>query len=228
MIKKNIPNAITLLNLFIGCSALAYIFVGAADAIVVTYFVLAALCCDFADGAVARALNVHSELGKQLDSLADMVSFGVVPGALFFHLLYAGVAANFWLALPAFLVTVFSGLRLAVFNIDTRQSDVFIGLATPASTTFVVGLYYLIQKYEWARLANVYLYLIIAVLSLLLVAPVPMFSNKFKGSAWRGNEIRYAFMGIALVSLAIFQVATFAPLIILYICLSLIINILNK
>ena len=228
MIKKNIPNVITLLNLLIGCSALAYIFVGAADATVVTYFVLAALFCDFADGAVARALNVHSELGKQLDSLADLVSFGVVPGALFFHLLYVGEAANFWLALPAFSITVFSGLRLAMFNIDTRQSDVFIGLATPASTTFVVGLYYLIQKYEWARFANIYLYLIIIVLSLLLVAPLPMFSNKFKGSAWRGNEVRYAFMGISLVSLAVFQVAAFAPLIILYICLSLTIRLLYK
>lgn len=228
MIKKYIPNSITLLNLFIGCTAIAYVLTGAADATTLTGLVLAALFCDFADGAVARGLGVHSELGKQLDSLADMVSFGVLPSVLVFHLLYAGDTARFWLALPAFLIAVFSGLRLAMFNIDTRQSETFIGLATPASTTFVVGLFYMMKTYEWAKIDSLYLYIIIIVISLLLVAPIPMFSNKFKGSAWRGNEVRYLFMAISLSSLAIFKIAAFAPLIILYILISLLINSLAK
>ena len=144
--KKNIPNIITSINLFCGCCALACVFYGRFFSAFLFLFVGA--WADYLDGFVARSLKVKSELGKQLDSLADMVSFGVVPGAIVYMLLVRGMTKNFegfpqyliLAGLPAFLITVFAAVRLAKFNIDTRQSENFIGLNTPACTIFYSGI----------------------------------------------------------------------------------------
>ena len=139
MIKKNIPNVITLFNVFFGCCAV----VATMDykPHLAIWFIFAAAICDFADGLVARSLQVHSPLGKELDSLADMISFGLVPGVIMFKMLYIGTQHNYILSSMGFIVTIFSALRLAIFNVDTRQSEVFIGLATPASTVLVAGVW---------------------------------------------------------------------------------------
>ena len=216
--KQHIPNLITLCNLFCGTCAIACIFLGYWEAIFPLIFM--ALLFDFADGFVARALNVHSDLGKQLDSLADMVSFGVVPGCMLFNMLYTANYNSIYWGAPGFVVTLFSAVRLAKFNLDTRQSDVFIGLATPACTTFVLGLWIIAKGgYTWAGQSG-FLYCMIPVLSYLLVAEIPMFSNKFKGMQWKQNEIRYLFALLTVLSLAIFGTFAFAPLVALYVLTS--------
>ncbi len=182
--KKHIPNSITLLNLFCGCAALVYIFSGRYTEGAI--FVALGLLADFLDGAVARALGVSSPLGVQLDSLADMVSFGVVPGAIMFQLLRGDVGSGrlelVWSAMPAFFLTLFSCLRLAKFNLDTRQSDSFIGLATPANTIFFVGMMLAERDMPYAFHTWVYdpltLYVLTAAFSYFLVAEIPMFSFK--------------------------------------------------
>ncbi len=229
--KKNIPHIITSVNLFCGCCALACIFYNQFFQAFIFLFIGA--WADYLDGMVARTLKVKSLLGKQLDSLADMVSFGVVPGAIIYMLLVRGMTKNFvefpqyliLAGLPAFLITVFAALRLAKFNIDTRQSENFIGLNTPSCTIFTVGLM-LIYHYDSYGLRelviNPYLlYPTILVLSYLLIAEIPMFSFKFKEFKWAGNEIRFIFAIIALIFLIIFKEAAFSLIIVLYILFAL-------
>ncbi|MFK8104901.1 MAG: phosphatidylcholine/phosphatidylserine synthase [Saprospiraceae bacterium] len=226
--KKYIPNSITLLNLFFGCCALVSIF----NQQYFSTFVFLALggLADYADGMIARLLKVHSTLGKELDSMADMVSFGVAPGAILYVLLSLSFptaeAAICYPALPAFLVSMFAGLRLARFNLDTRQTEDFIGLNTPSSTMFVVGLMLIYANdslglAEWV-IQPVFLYIVIAVLSFLLVAELPMFGFKFKGLHWKGNEIRWSFIVLSLILVVFLKEAAFALIIFLYILLALI------
>ncbi|MCB0663026.1 MAG: CDP-alcohol phosphatidyltransferase family protein, partial [Saprospiraceae bacterium] len=132
-----LPNLITLLNLFFGCLAAISILNGAYYLGII--FSLAGGLADFLDGMVARLLNVQSNIGKELDSLADMVSFGFVPGIIFYKLIslnlpWPGLSVINWYAVPAFLITMFSALRLAKFNLDNRQTESFIGMPTPAAT----------------------------------------------------------------------------------------------
>ena len=218
MIKTNIPNAITLCNVFFGSCALVAVMDYRPDWAI--WLIFAAGLCDFADGLVARWLGVHSELGKQLDSLADMISFGLVPGAVMFKMIYVGTQHSYALASIGFLVTVFSALRLAIFNLDTRQSDAFIGLATPASTMLVMGTWMWVEHYFcYFKYQNIFMIMAVVV-SALLVAPIPMFSNKFKGSSFKGNELRYAFMVISLVGISVFHRFAFAPIVLLYLAIS--------
>ncbi len=208
-----IPNTLTLSNLFCGCMCLICIFTRQID--LLPLFFGLALLMDYVDGFVARALKVSSDLGKELDSLADMVSFGLVPGALFYMLLNKTQAvehANFaelntlW-GLAGFLITLFSCLRLAKFNLDDRQADSFIGLNTPSCTTFVMGIS-LCANYNIYGLepfiSNFYLLLgLVLVLSYLLISEIPMFSFKFKSLDWRTNRFRFAFIAWVLLSLAL-------------------------
>ena len=228
--KKYIPNAITLVNLFCGCCALISVF--NEMYIAVFCFLFVGGLADYADGFVARALGVHSILGKELDSLADMVSFGVVPGAILYSLLsnHPMTEAYFFdqinlMALPAFLITLFSCLRLAKFNLDTRQSEDFIGLNTPSVTMFVTGLMLIYHLDSFGMGDLVYhpyfLYPLILILSYLLVAELPMFSMKFKGMKWAGNERRIIFLILAFTSLFFLREVSFSLMIFLYVLFSL-------
>jgi CDP-diacylglycerol--serine O-phosphatidyltransferase len=223
---RQIPNALTLLNVFFGCCALVCIF--KLQFTSAAWFILGSNIADFFDGASARWLRVPSEMGKELDSLADMVSFGVVPGAILYQLLckhYPSESAPNWAAMPAFIVTCFSCYRLAKFNLDTRQTEGFIGMATPSSTIFCTGLMLLSESNTlgWGEilLRPQTLYGLIILLSYLLISEIPMFSLKIKGFGWKGNEIRWTFLGIAVGLLCGLHEIAFAPIIIVYVLLNL-------
>ena len=247
-VKQHIPNFITLLNLFCGCAAiinvLDYQFVAAF------WFLFAAGWFDFADGLVARLLNVSSEHGKELDSLADMVSFGAAPAMIYYSLLFinfhpAPAAAPLdlelttllptdgfapvswsWYAAPALLVAMFSGLRLAKFNLDTRQSENFIGVATPTSTVFATGimLIYALDPFGWSAyaLSPWLLYPAVLVFSYLLVSEHPMFSFKIKGLRWAGNETRIIFAVLAVLLLIALRTAAFPFIVGVYLVINLV------
>lgn len=236
MLKKNIPNAITLLNLIFGCCALVSILEG--NFVTGFWFILAAVAADYADGLVARLLGVHSELGKELDSIADTVSFGVVPGAIYYQLLLLALGQSeaesvVVAAVPGFVVSAFSGLRLAKFNLDTRQTDGFIGLPTPSSTMFTAGLMliYALDSYgmgPWVVASSWGLYGIIALQSYLLVAEIPMFALKFKSFGWAGNEIKFIFGTIGVLLLALTQEVAFSAVVVLYVAFSIIQQMANR
>ncbi len=228
--KAWIPNFVTLLNLFCGCAALICILDLRFDP--AFWFLFAAGWFDFADGLVARALHVSSEHGKELDSLADMVSFGVVPAVIYYVLLLLSndaAPANApiswsWTAAPALLVALFSALRLAKFNLDTRQSENFMGVATPTSTVYATGLMLIVATNEdWAPyvLNPLVLYSSILGMSYLLVSEHPMFSFKLKGLGWKGNETKYIFAALATGLLIVLWTAAFPFIVVAYIILNL-------
>lgn len=231
--RSQIPNAITLLNLFCGCAAIINIL--DHQFIYAFWLLFAAGLFDFADGLVARLLNVQSEHGKELDSLADMVSFGAVPGVIYYTLLFIGnspapAAAPpitwSWYAAPGLIVVLFSALRLAKFNLDTRQTENFMGVATPTSTVFATGimLIYALNPFGWAAwaLSPYVLYPAIVIFSYLLVSEHPMFSFKIKGARWAGNETRIIFAVLALVLLAALRTAAFPFIVGVYLILNLV------
>ncbi|GAA3978539.1 CDP-alcohol phosphatidyltransferase family protein [Hymenobacter antarcticus] len=223
--KKHLPNAVTCLNLLCGCLALTNIFAGRLE--VGAWFVAAAAAADFADGLLARALRVSSAIGKDLDSLADMVSFGVVPGAIFFQLLTRGVSPGGlpeWVPYIGFLVSIFSALRLAKFNNDTRQTTSFIGLPTPACTLVVASLP-LILAYDQFGIASIILspWLLLGLtvlLSGLLVAELPLFALKFKNLRWADNRRRFLFLLLAAGLLLVLKAAAVPLVVLLYVLLS--------
>ncbi|TPG60196.1 CDP-alcohol phosphatidyltransferase family protein [Hymenobacter nivis] len=230
--KKHIPNALTCLNLLCGCVALTFIFAPSGPNLVVgAYFVGLAAVADFLDGLVARALRVSSPIGKDLDSLADMVSFGVVPGAMLFQLFRTTLAPGALVYLPyaAFIVTIFSALRLAKFNNDTRQTNSFIGLPTPACTLVVASLPLILAANAGAPTAinnlilNPWALLALTVLlSGLLVAELPLFALKFKSFGLVGNRQRYLFLALA-AGLTLWLHAAAVPLVVLlYVGLSVV------
>lgn len=225
--KNWIPNSITLLNLFCGTTAIIalldeQLLLGAA-------LLLAAAVADFFDGLVARLLRVAGPMGKELDSLADMVSFGVAPGIILYAIYRQGLgvpALLIWSGLPLLIVALFSAIRLAKFNLDDRQTDSFIGLPTPAATLFVVGLLLIYEQdsFGLGRFIQqpAVLFASAITLSALLVAELPMFSLKFKHFRWQGNQIRYIFAAIALLFGLLLQEAAIAPLLLVYIIINLI------
>ena len=229
--KRHLPNAVTCLNLLCGCLALTNIFAGRLE--VGAWFVAAAALADFADGLLARALRVSSAIGKDLDSLADMVSFGVVPGAILGSLLAKSVAgggytgpAGLWEWVPyvGFLVTIFSALRLAKFNNDTRQTTSFIGLPTPACTLVVASLPLILSHDNFGLrevVLNPWLLLGLTVLlSGLLVAELPLFALKFKSLRWADNRRRFIFMLLAAGLLLVLRAAAVPLVVLLYVLLS--------
>ena len=203
-IIKHIPNTITSMNLLCGLMGVIFTFKGELDT--AFYLMLAGAACDFCDGLAARALKSYSELGKQLDSLADMVSFGTLPALLMHKLMIMNVGDCFWSYIPL-LIAVFSALRLAKFNIDERQSDNFIGLATPACA-IICGSYacYVINQpgsmmQAWA-MCPWFIPAVSLILCGLLVSEIPMFSMKFKKSSagTAAHRQRIIFLVIALAS----------------------------
>ena len=225
-ITRHIPNTVTCCNLLSGCVAIVMAHQGCYQA-ALGFIVLGAIF-DFFDGLLARALKAYSPLGKELDSLADDVTFGVAPAMMLFSLMHE-VALPAWLApvaglLPyaAFLIAAFSALRLAKFNIDTRQTTSFIGLPTPANALFwgslIVGAHdFLVAD----TLAFLYLIILVLLTSWLLVAEIPMFSLKFKNLSWRDNKVQFIFL-LGCIPLVLFlQLAGLAAVIIWYALLSL-------
>jgi CDP-diacylglycerol--serine O-phosphatidyltransferase len=226
-----IPNAITLINLLAGSGVILCLLYGHLEP--ATWLVGVCVLADFLDGAVARALRAHSLLGKQLDSLADMVAFGVVPGIMMYGLIAASwnqgkwPADVFFSALPGLLLTVFAALRLGKFNIDERQgTGGFIGLPTPACTILVTGLLLIFHNIdsEWVRqfFQPWLLYGLTAALCWLMVAEIPMLALKFKNFGWAGNEIKYIFVLISLVLLIVLKEAAPALIIVIYAALSVV------
>lgn len=225
MLRKNIPNGITALNLLLG--ALAIVLLLNREYSSACWLIAAAGLADFLDGLAARALKVKSALGGQLDSLADMVSFGLVPGIIYYQLLgdAYGVEGFQWLAVPAFLVTISSAFRLAIFNLDDRQAFGFIGLPTPANTLLALGVLLSIQENSLGWGASLgspfFLYPFILVSSWLLVANIPLFSLKFKSFGWEGNEIRIIFVLSSAILLLLLREFGLVAVIALYLLLSL-------
>ncbi len=204
--KKHIPNTITCCNLVCGCIATTYAITG-SPAMALLFIILGAVF-DFFDGMSARLLHVSSEIGKELDSLADDVTFGVAPASIIFYELqvidYPGAIECLRPVLPyvAFVVAAFSALRLAKFNLDTRQTTSFIGLPTPANALFwsslLVGFGQTLEQYSWFMPLVV---VGIFVSSWLLIAEIPMFALKFKHWGFKGNEIKYCFVIFSALAL---------------------------
>jgi CDP-diacylglycerol--serine O-phosphatidyltransferase len=197
-IKSHIPNAITLINLAVG--VIGIIFVLQGELFSAAYFILLAAFFDFVDGFAARILRVQSELGKQLDSLADVVSFGVLPGVILFTMVKENSTSEI---LPYFtlIVPVFSAYRLAKFNLDTRQSDQFIGLPTPANALLISTLPQLALHFTaLGEMINtpVFLVILAVISSFLLVAEIPLIALKFKTFEFSENRFRYILLLLAL------------------------------
>lgn len=255
-IKKHIPNSLTCANLFCGCIGIKFAFEGAL--ILSAYLIALAAVFDFFDGFAARLLNAKSPIGKDLDSLADMVTFGLLPGVILFKMMTVAIAIHGWQGpineayIPyfAFVLTIFSALRLAKFNIDVRQSESFIGVPTPAITLLVASFPMIMNNPDIHNdgslgnsitnlsraisyapnfadnlLLNIYLLLGLTVLfSYLLIAELPLFALKFKNFGWPDNKIRYVFIISCLLLLIIFKFAAVPLIIILYVALSVVNN----
>lgn len=228
--RKHIPNTITCLNLFSGCLACLAAMEG--NFLLAFLLVMLAAVFDFFDGMAARVLKAYSAIGKELDSLADMVSFGVAPGfAVFFALQPIAESLPLATYIPypyiAFLIPVFSALRLAKFNVDERQTTSFIGMPTPANAMFWMSA--IAGTYHYAE-ANTTLYgfsvlILTVVTSLLLVSELPMFSLKIKNLSWKDNKVRYVLIGCAILSIVLLHWTGIALTIVLYILFSLILHL---
>jgi CDP-diacylglycerol--serine O-phosphatidyltransferase len=229
-LKKNIPNLITLLNLLCGCIAL--VFAGEANFEMAFFFVCLGIFFDFFDGFFARLFHVSSPLGLQLDSLADMVTSGVVPGFVLFKMLSNSVNSDpslMYLPYLGFIITLGSCYRLANFNIDTRQTDTFIGLPTPANALFILSLPLLLKNSDslivLELLINPWVLLFISMLSAyILNAEIPLFALKIKKFNLKDNALQLFFLLISILLLAYLQFAGVALTIAFYVLLSIITN----
>ena len=259
----NIPNLFTASNLMCGVISIILALSGRLEW--ACYFIYFAAIFDFFDGFLARKLKISSEMGKQLDSLADMVTFGVAPGILVFVILviqqeggwsHSSIASfseinhiriksfmsslasgdvfkNEYYCLAGLIIPFFSLFRLAKFNIDTRQSESFIGLPTPANTIFFTAFPLLLASSFNAGFAQGFIYEIvkpivfvpiILVMSLLLIAELPLFALKFKDFSWKNNQIRFIFLGLCAILIPTFLAWSIPIIIILYLLLSVIEN----
>lgn len=223
--KKHIPNFITSLNLFSGCIGTIFAFNG--DLKTVAFFVVLSAVFDFFDGMVARLLNVKSEIGKELDSLADMVSFGFLPGMVMFQLIMQSLNQSPpFIGLPnylpylAFIITIFSALRLAKFNIDTRQSVDFIGLNTPMNTLFIVSLAFVKEDYPELIGSTAFLLAITFLMSYLLIAEFRLFSLKFSSIKWADNQYKFIFLILSGLIILLLKFVAIPIILALYISLS--------
>ena len=221
MIKKHIPNTITCLNLISGCIATYWAFLG--DYELALLFIVIGAVFDFFDGMSARLLHVSSPIGKELDSLADCITFGFAPSAIVFSFLNSQLSIVNFQFMPylAFIMAAFSALRLAKFNLDERQAMGFIGLPTPANALFwgslIVGLgdeIATLPYAPWIVIAMVF------ITSWLLVSEIPMFALKFKTWGWKGNEVKYIFLLTCIPLLLLLGVSGLAAIIAWYVTLS--------
>ncbi|NGM74338.1 CDP-diacylglycerol--serine O-phosphatidyltransferase [Sphingobacterium sp. SGL-16] len=215
--RKYIPNTITSLNLFSGCVGILFVLKG--DYLSAFYCVLASGIFDFFDGLVARLLKVKSLIGKELDSLADVISFGFLPGTIVFTMLRE-VSSLEYLPYLGFLITVFSALRLAKFNIDERQTSDFIGVNTPMNTFLIVSLPFIGQIYP-QYIYNVYVLISIAIVtSLLLVSELKLFSMKLSSLKWELNKYKYIFLIVSLILVLGLKILAIPAVFVLYIFFS--------
>lgn len=225
IVTKHIPNTLTSCNLISGC--IAIVFALSANYTMALTFIVVGAVFDFFDGMSARLLGVSSPIGKELDSLADVVTFGVAPSSMIYTLLLtlskSGWNETLAFAVPyvAFVMAAFSALRLAKFNLDERQTTSFIGLPTPANALFwgalIVGNENVFDENSY------YIYLLIILVfvsSWLLVAEIPMFALKFKHWGWCDNKVKYVFLISCLPILLIFGISGISVIIAWYICLS--------
>lgn len=250
-IKKHIPNIITSLNLLSG--TIAVMFAANNDLVTAAIFVLLGIFFDFFDGLVARLLDVQSELGLQLDSLADVVTSGVVPGIVMFQLLLRSVNQNSFEAsffdktdmmtwtgfsfkaiqvLPfiGLLLTLFAAYRLAKFNLDERQTSSFIGLPTPAMALFVLSLPVILafgnNEMVIDLISNSYFLIAVTLIfSFLMNAEIPLFSLKFKNFSFKNNFIELLFLVLSIVYILVFKIISIPLIIISYVILSVVKNI---
>ena len=260
-IYKNIPNFFTLMNLLSGMIAIVLAAESENSLVLASYFIYAASVFDFFDGFSARTLKATSKIGKELDSLADMVSFGVAPSMILFQLLKSGLQIKqFSFSLPAtdiailfsaFLIAIFSAIRLAKFNTDDSQKEVFKGLATPASAMLIASIPLIadfnlsaltlfpglskVNKLFFLTLGLMYILKKAALLvplsiiiSALLVAPMPMFSLKFKNYSFEDNALKYIFLIFSAISFAVLEVLAIPIIFILYVSFSVFNNIFTK
>ena len=242
--KKHIPNLITSLNLLCGCLAILFVING--DLVIASLLVILGMFFDFFDGLVARLLQVQSEIGKQLDSLADMVSFGVVPGLVMFQLLNKAIAPQAletgfenveiikglasgmsFIPFIGMLIIIASAFRLAKFNIDIRQTDTFIGLPTPANTLLIISLPLIFEFQYTAFIESIifnqwFLIGLTIISSFLLNAELSLFALKFKTWDFSANKIRYVFLAISILAILLLKFIAIPIIILLYILISLI------
>ena len=222
MLRKHIPNAITCLNLFSGCIAIVFAFQEAY--LTAALFIALAAVFDFLDGFAARLLKAYSVMGKELDSLADVVSFGVAPGVMAYSFIASqamNIGSPTWLAWFGFLIPVFSALRLAKFNLDERQSSTFLGLPTPANALFwAFGIGSSFNFFLNNNFDPIILVLGILIFSALLVLEIPMFALKFTNFNWKGNRLRYYFLMGCIILLALLNVNGISACVVWYILLS--------
>ena len=221
--KKHIPNAITCCNLVSGCVAIVLALDGQLTASLLA--IIAGAVFDFFDGMTARLLHVSSPIGKELDSLADVVTFGVAPPAILFSTLAAHPTAGTlpsFLPYCAFLMAAFSALRLAKFNLDERQTMGFIGLPTPANALFWGALLAAWPSVVCSGEHTPFVLLALMLLSCyLLVCELPMFALKFKTWVWRGNEVKYVFVLSCVPLIALFGLGALAIIVAWYVVLSI-------
>ncbi|WP_334167974.1 CDP-diacylglycerol--serine O-phosphatidyltransferase [Phocaeicola paurosaccharolyticus] len=232
-ITRHIPNTVTCCNLFSGCIASVMAFNAEYDMAIL--FIIIGAVFDFFDGMLARLLSVSGPMGKELDSLADDITFGFAPSAIVFSLLKEVNYPEFLLPISdivpyfAFIIAVFSALRLGKFNIDPRQSSSFIGLPTPANALFwgslVVGGHDFLISPSFNAL---YLIILIIFMSWLLISEIPMFSLKFKSLSWKKNKISYIFLIVSIPLLLFLGISGFAAVILWYIILSVITSRYSK
>ena len=227
-LKKHLPNFITLLNLFCGC--IAIVMVADLKFDMAFYFVALGIFFDFFDGFFARKFNVAGPLGVQLDSLADMVTSGVVPGYVMFQILkqYNENGCDY-LPYLGFIITLGACYRLANFNIDTRQSDSFIGLPTPANTLFIASLPLVTNALVDPVIQNIWVLLAItAVSTYVMNAEIPLFSLKIKNFSFQKYKLQIGFLVVSLIMIATLQFLAVPLVIITYVLLSVVNNILSK
>ncbi len=226
--RRHIPNMLTLSNLFCGCCAVVLLLYG--QPVAAAWFTLASFLFDYADGMVARALDVTGPLGRELDSLADVISFGVAPGAMLYMLLAESFCTGQTLclpALPAFVLSAFGAYRLARFNLDTTHRDYFVGLSTPGCTVFVLGLTLAAYDNQFGLGTFIsgqpwVIYSVIAVFSYLMVSEVPMFGLKVRSLRWRENKLTIVFFVLAVAGVLFLKGLGLALAVLFYIVLSII------
>ena len=221
--SKHIPNLLTISNLICGCIALYFTFKG--ELVFTAYLVSLAAIFDFMDGAAARLLNVSNPLGKELDSLADMVSFGLVPGAIVFYLLEESPLSQY--SFMALIIPIFSAYRLAKFNIDENQNENFIGLPTPANCLVFISIPLITTFNSESTIAYLFeipeiLLIITILMSLALVSRINMFSLKFKNLKFQDNKFRFFIIIMSIILLTWLEFSAIPIIILLYIMMSII------
>jgi CDP-diacylglycerol---serine O-phosphatidyltransferase len=238
-LKRHIPNILTGFNLLSGLISITMVLQGSF--VLASVFIFIAAVFDYLDGTAARLLDARSELGKQLDSLADVVSFGVAPGIIMFQLLFLPCSGSCNIlerlhVTPyiALLIPICSALRLAKFNIDSRQAETFIGLPTPANAIFFasIPLVLFLQPHLFSMIrlefmfdffSNTRILVMLAVFfSYLMISDFRIFSMKFKSTAWKGNEARYILLLLSLLMVIFFSLSAIPLIILAYLLLSMV------